>query len=78
MKSNDLDNIYSPRRNDINEDNLNFLNEEASQYIDDNQEQDFPHKSNSFGKKQKNFGNFILFKNETTINLTFYDNVMLI
>lgn len=38
MNSNISNKIYSPRNNEINEDNLNFLNEEASQFLDENEE----------------------------------------
>lgn len=41
MNSNKL---YSPRKNDLNENNLNFLNEEASNYLDE--EDDYIQNSN--------------------------------
>lgn len=38
MNSNISNKIYSPRNNHINQDNLNFLNEEASQFLDENED----------------------------------------
>ena len=57
MNSNTSENLYSPRRNVINEDNLNFLHEEASQYLDDNEE--YPGKSERFSLRQNKLGNKI-------------------
>lgn len=52
MKShNSTKNALSPRRNDINEDNLNFLNEEASQYLDEQIADNTKSKSLTFQKK---------------------------
>ncbi len=52
MNSNISNKIYSPRNNEINEDNLNFLNEEASQFLDENEEyqthpENFSHKKSN-------------------------------
>ncbi len=57
MNSNVYENIYSPRKNEINEDNLNFLNEEASNYLDDNDE-NYQIKSEKFSNNRTKFGSY--------------------
>ena len=54
MNSNISNKVYSPRNNQINVDNLNFLNEEASQFLDDNEEYQMRPEESSNKKSDKN------------------------
>jgi len=57
MNSIAYDNLYSPRNNEINEENLNFLNEEVSQYIENND--DYEIQPEKYSQKKPKFGIFI-------------------
>jgi len=54
MNSNASENMFSPRKNEINEANLNFLNEEASQFIEEND--NIKYKMNKYSPYNDKYG----------------------